>query len=122
MPFCDMIESGRTPAIERNIAPHPSLKPQEFLRKLVRAALPTGEGVILDPFAGSGSTLAAAHHLGLECIGIEKDAEFYATAVEAIPKLAALYCARQSINRQKASTVESGAERQVLIDIFAVQA
>ena len=99
-PFCDLIESGRTPSIERNIAPHPSLKPQEFLRQLVRAALPLNDGIILDPFAGSGSTLAAAHHLGVECIGIEKDAEFYATAVEAIPKLAELYRDRQSINRR----------------------
>jgi len=45
---------------ERKIAPHPSLKPQAFMRQLVRAALPLGRGVILDPFMGAGSTVAAA--------------------------------------------------------------
>jgi len=38
----------------------PSLKPQSFLRQLVRGVFAFGEGVVLDPFAGSGSTLAAA--------------------------------------------------------------
>lgn len=87
-PFCDMIESKKTPSSEREIAPHPSLKPQAFIRKIVYASLPTGEGVILDPFAGSGSTLAAAVHYGYECIGIEKDLEYYKLAQSAIPKLA----------------------------------
>ncbi len=90
-PFCDMIESKKTPSSEREIAPHPSLKPQAFIRKIVYASLPTGEGVILDPFAGSGSTLAAAVHYGYECIGIEKDLEYYKLAQSAIPKLADLY-------------------------------
>ncbi len=119
-PFCDLIESGRTPSLERDIAPHPSVKPQEFMRKIVRAALPLGEGVILDPFAGSGSTLAAAHRLGFECIGIEKDAAFYSMAREAIPKLAALYDDQQPINPQRANKTESEVERQVLFDIFSM--
>ena len=85
------IESKKTPSSEREIAPHPSLKPQAFIRKIVYASLPTGEGVILDPFAGSGSTLAAAVHYGYECIGIEKDLEYYKLAQSAIPKLADLY-------------------------------
>jgi len=89
-PFCDVIPSGRTPARERSIANHPSLKPQRFLRQVVRAALPLGEGVVLDPFAGSGSTLAAAEAVGYRSIGIERDAHYFAMAVKAIPKLAAL--------------------------------
>jgi site-specific DNA-methyltransferase (adenine-specific) len=39
-PFPDVIDSTRTPHQERKIAPHPSLKPQKFLRQLVWAALP----------------------------------------------------------------------------------
>ena len=86
-PFGDVIPSAPTRNNERSIAPHPSLKPQAFLRQLVRGALPLGEGTILDPFAGSGSTLAAAEAEGYESVGIEKDADYFEMAREAIPKL-----------------------------------
>lgn len=89
-PFGDVIRSNPTPKAERKIAPHPSLKPQEFLRKIVRAALPLGSGVILDPFAGSGSTLAAAEALGYSSIGLEKDPAYFKMAEKAIPTLARL--------------------------------
>jgi site-specific DNA-methyltransferase (adenine-specific) len=58
-PFGDVIPSAPTHKSERAIAPHPSLKPQAFLRQVVRAVLPLGEGIVFDPFAGSGSTLSA---------------------------------------------------------------
>ena len=90
MPFTDVITSGRTPQAERAIAPHPSLKPQKFLRQLVWAALPVGRGRILDPFAGSGSTLAAAEALGYESVGIEINEEYFELATRTIPKLAQL--------------------------------
>lgn len=72
-PFEDVIESERTPH-ERQIADHPSLKPQSLLRRLVYASLPLGEGVVVDPFMGSlGSTVAAAAEaLGYSCVGIEQ--------------------------------------------------
>lgn len=87
-PFGDVIPSSPTHRAERQLAPHPSLKPQAFLRKLVRGVLPLGTGVVLDPFAGSGSTLAAAEAVGYESIGIEKDEHFFNIAKQAIPKLA----------------------------------
>lgn len=83
-PFGDVIRSHPTPAIEKRIAAHPSLKPQAFLRQVVRAALPLGEGVILDPFAGSGSTLAAANAVGYKSIGIERDAAYVDLAKRSI--------------------------------------
>jgi site-specific DNA-methyltransferase (adenine-specific) len=86
-PFCDVIVSQRTPQNERKIANHPSLKPQSFLRQLVYASLPLGEGIILDPFMGSGSTIAAAEFLGLSAIGIERHAEYYEMSKKAIPVL-----------------------------------
>ncbi|MGH8093710.1 MAG: DNA-methyltransferase [Chthoniobacterales bacterium] len=86
-PFGDVIESSPTRKQERALAPHPSLKPQAFLRKIVRAALPLGEGTILDPFAGAGSTLAAAEAVGYASIGIEKDSRYFDIARQAIPKL-----------------------------------
>jgi site-specific DNA-methyltransferase (adenine-specific) len=89
-PFGDVIKSSPTPKGERHIAPHPSLKPQAFLRAVVRAVLPLGHGVILDPFAGSGSTLAAANAIGYDSIGLEKDAQYIALAQRAIPKLSGL--------------------------------
>jgi len=88
-PFCDVIRSSPTRSPERDIAPHPSLKPQAFMRQIVRASLPLGEGVILDPFMGGGSTIAAAAAVGYQSIGIESDPEFFAMAKAAVPRLAA---------------------------------
>jgi site-specific DNA-methyltransferase (adenine-specific) len=89
-PFKDVIESSVARNGERAIAPHPSLKPQHFMRQLTRAALPLGEGTILDPFMGSGSTVAAATACGLKSIGLEINAEYFELAARAIPLLAAL--------------------------------
>jgi site-specific DNA-methyltransferase (adenine-specific) len=89
-PFGDVIESSPTRAAERALAPHPSLKPQAFLRKLVRGVLPLGQGVVLDPFAGAASTLAAAEAVGYQSIGVERDDEYFSIASDALPKLAAL--------------------------------
>ncbi len=86
-PFGDVISSAPTRKNERALASHPSLKPQAFLRRVVRGVLPLGEGTILDPFAGTGSTLAAAEAVGYRSIGIEKDRHYFELASEAIPKL-----------------------------------
>jgi site-specific DNA-methyltransferase (adenine-specific) len=86
-PFEDLIPSERTPRREREIANHPSIKPQSFLRPLVWAALPLGEGVIVDPFMGSGSTIAATEAMGLKGIGIERFRDYYDMASTAVPKL-----------------------------------
>lgn len=87
-PFEDLIESSPARGLGREIAPHPSLKPQHFMGKIVRASLPLGEGVILDPFMGSGSTIAAASACGLRSIGLEINREYFEMAENAIPRLA----------------------------------
>lgn len=87
-PFGDVISSAPTHKSERMLAPHPSLKPQQFLRTLVRGVLPLGQGVVLDPFCGAGSTLAAAEAVGYASIGIEKDPHYFEMARRALPKLA----------------------------------
>lgn len=89
-PFKDLIRSSPARAHERKVAPHPSLKPQRFLRQLVRASLPLGRGRILDPFMGSGSTIAAGAAEGLTSVGLEIDREYFEMAETAIPALAAL--------------------------------
>lgn len=91
LPFGDVIRSAPTGKAERALADHPSLKPQNFLRQIVRAVLPLGEGTVLDTFAGSGSTLAAANAVGYDSIGVEKDATYLAEAQRAIPKLTAYH-------------------------------
>jgi site-specific DNA-methyltransferase (adenine-specific) len=94
-PFGDVIASSPTSSREREIAPHPSLKPQSLMRQIVRASLPLGKGVVLDPFAGSGSTLAAANAVGYQSIGIERDPAYFAIATKSIPRLAAIPVAGQ---------------------------
>lgn len=89
-PFGDVILSRPTHANERKIAPHPSLKPQAFLRQIVRAVLPLGHGTVLDPFAGAGSTLAAATAIGYPSIGIEIDPHYADMARKAIGPLSRL--------------------------------
>ncbi|MGH2516380.1 MAG: DNA-methyltransferase, partial [Ktedonobacterales bacterium] len=89
-PFSDVIVSERTPRRERDIADHPSLKPQSFLRQLAWAALPLGEGIIADTFMGSGSTVAAAEAVGVRCVGVERFADYFDLSATAIPRLSAL--------------------------------
>lgn len=99
-PFTDLLEDGKTPKQETEIVrrahpteedgekeAHPNLKPQYLMRELCHAALPLQRGVILDPFMGSGATIAAAHALDYEAVGIELDDTFYEMAEKAIPEL-----------------------------------
>lgn len=105
-PFGDVIESAPTRSAERKLANHPSLKPQAFLRQIVRAVLPLGQGLVLDPFAGSGSTLAAAEAVGYDSIGIERDSAYFDLAREAIPRLAKLQVQTPPKKRQSTSNIE----------------
>jgi DNA modification methylase len=69
---------AKAPRAERprvNGVAHPSVKPRDLLRLLVRLVVPAG-GVVLDPFAGSGTTLEAAALEGLHAVGCEKTAEY----------------------------------------------
>ena len=54
---------------------HPTTKPTDLMAWLVRLVTPPG-GIVLDPFAGSGSTLVAARREGFGFIGIEREAEY----------------------------------------------
>lgn len=58
---------------------HPTEKPVALLWQLLTTVTPPG-GVVLDPFAGSGSTLVAAQQAGYSAIGIEREAEYVAIA------------------------------------------
>lgn len=105
-PFPDIIQSGKTPISEESISNHPTMKPQHWLRLLVRSLLPLGKGRILDPFCGSGSTIAACKAVGYDSIGIEIDDEYFAALEENIHKLSMLY------PRFKGNTLDLPAEYQ----------
>jgi site-specific DNA-methyltransferase (adenine-specific) len=83
------------------------------MRRIVRAALPLVEGIILDPFMGAGSTIAAACSVGYKSIGIESDPEFYRIAVAAVPRLAVLPGNGQSLSTSQRD-IESQEELFVL--------
>jgi site-specific DNA-methyltransferase (adenine-specific) len=84
-PFTDVIKSALPSDAERAISQHPTLKPQRFMRQIVRAALPLG-GTVIDPFMGSGSVVAAALHLDCDVVGLERDHVFFEEAKTSIPK------------------------------------
>lgn len=63
-------ERGQTVKCVRNS--HPTVKPLSLMRYLVRLITPP-DGVVLDPFCGSGSTLVAALQEGFGFIGVDKD-------------------------------------------------
>lgn len=70
---------------EHGRAVHPTQKPLGILRPLITHSVPVG-GLVLDPFAGSGSTLLAARETGRRAIGIEIDPGY---CVKAVKRLAA---------------------------------
>jgi len=59
---------------EKKIA-HPTQKPLKLMEYLVKLVTPPG-GLVLDPFAGSGTTCIACKKLGFRFIGIEKEPEY----------------------------------------------
>ena len=66
-------DEQRTADAARTI--HPTVKPIDLMRWLVRLVTPPG-GTVLDPFAGSGTTGIAAALEGFDFIGIEREAGY----------------------------------------------
>lgn len=64
---------------EHGRAVHPTQKPLDILRPLIRYSVPPG-GLVVDPFAGSGSTCLAAREEGRQSIGIERDEGYFTIA------------------------------------------
>jgi len=60
---------------------HPTIKPLKLMRYLVRLVTPPG-GTVLDPFAGSGTTLLAAKEENFNAVGIELDEDYIKIAIE----------------------------------------
>lgn len=79
----DVLKYGRDAAVG-----HPAQKPVPLLIDLLRRVAMPGDRV-LDPFAGSGSTIEACHELKLSCTALEQDPSAYGIAVERLRGLAA---------------------------------
>jgi len=79
--------------LEHEIMKHPTQKPLELSRKLVRSAMPKKDGVVLVPFVGTGSECIAAKELGQSYIGFEINPDYIRIAEKTlentrfIPKL-----------------------------------
>ncbi len=69
--------AGKASRADRAGSKHPTVKPISILEWLVTLITPLG-GTVLDPFAGSGTTGAAARNKGFNCILIEREAEYIA--------------------------------------------
>lgn len=72
--------SAKASRADRNGSKHPTVKPIALMQWLARLITPPG-GIILDPFAGSGTTGAAAAREGFRCILVEREAEYVADIV-----------------------------------------
>lgn len=70
---------GKAKGAEREGNPHPTAKPLDLMRWLVRLITPPN-GLVLDCFAGSGTTLVAALAEGRRAVGIEREAEYATVA------------------------------------------
>jgi hypothetical protein len=73
----DLTPGKKSTVARRNV--HPTVKPTELMRHLVRLVTPQG-GTVLDPFLGSGTTALAAEMEGFAWVGIEREAEYVAIA------------------------------------------
>ena len=74
------------PKINSSKMVHPTEKPVGLLANLISSVTKPGD-LILDPFAGSGSTLVAAKKTGRRFIGIELDADYFVTAQRRIEEV-----------------------------------
>jgi site-specific DNA-methyltransferase (adenine-specific) len=69
--------SSKADADDRLGSKHPTVKPVDLMRWLVRLVTPPG-GTVLDPFAGSGTTGMACMAEGIDCLLVEREAEYVA--------------------------------------------
>jgi site-specific DNA-methyltransferase (adenine-specific) len=86
-PLSDAWEIGVIAPIGKERTGYPTQKPEALLERVIRASTNEGD-LVLDPFAGSGTTLAVAHRLGREFIGIDRNEHAIRTARDRLGKAA----------------------------------
>lgn len=74
-PIPKLTKDGKENHTIKNFNNHPTVKPIALMEYLIKMVTPKG-GIVLDPFAGSGSTLVAAKQNGFQYVGIEMTEEY----------------------------------------------
>ena len=74
-PIPKLTKDGKENHTIKNFNNHPTVKPIALMEYLIKMVTPKG-GIVLDPFAGSGSTLVAAKQNGFQYVGIEMTDEY----------------------------------------------
>ncbi|MGH2911015.1 MAG: DNA-methyltransferase [Solirubrobacteraceae bacterium] len=90
----DLLYGRPTPRLRRNI--HPTVKPVQLMRWLIRLAVPPG-GIVLDPFTGSGTTGIAAVMEDRTFLGIEREAAYVDIACARLTHWAAIAAQRKEL-------------------------
>ncbi len=88
VPMGDVWDIGVIAPVARERTGYPSQKPEALLERLVTALSSPGE-IVLDPYAGSGTTLAVASRLGRVFVGIDESPVAIDTATERLREVAA---------------------------------
>lgn len=87
---------------------HPCQKPLEVMQWLVQLFVPEG-GSVLDPYAGSGTTLLAAQELGRDAVGIERSARYVAIAEARLRRQGVLRAASVPVDQGELALARSSA-------------
>lgn len=87
---------------------HPTVKPTELMKYLCRLVTPPN-GVVLDPFMGSGSTGKASVQEGFKFIGIEREQDYFAIAKQRIKS------AQESLTTVKSNKISENRQRSTAI-------
>lgn len=72
--YCGKEKQTKMPSL------HPTQKPIDLIKYIIKLLSPPNDPICLDPFCGSGTTLAAAQELGIRSIGIEISREYFEIA------------------------------------------
>ena len=81
--FFYVAKADKSERVRINGTAHPTVKPLDLMRWLVRLVTPPG-GTVLEPFAGSGTTVEACLLEGFKCIAIEREADYLPLIVQRI--------------------------------------
>jgi site-specific DNA-methyltransferase (adenine-specific) len=81
--FFYVAKADASERVRVNGTAHPTVKPLSLMRWLVRLVTPPG-GIVLEPFAGSGTTVEACILEGFRCIAIEREADYLPLIVQRI--------------------------------------